>query len=210
MIRALAVLLLAAAAGCSTPPTYYTTLSTQVISLQAGELESGGLAFITPSTVTGQEQEKQTVALAYADVLKRERPKLPVVSLAQTLSAVNKAKLVESYRRMYDDYRDTALFPADVLKRVSEATGARYLAQLKLQGFKQDSKGRFGIFGFRISETVIGDVRIYLQIWDARDGTIAWEGTQELRIATDSTTQEPVSLRDLVERSAQDLFAKLP
>jgi hypothetical protein len=209
-MRRLAIVVLVLAAGCSTPPVYYATLNTQPISLKAGDLESGGVAFITPSTVTGQEQEKQTIALAYADVLKRERPKLTVVSLAETLGAVNKAKLVEPYRRMYDDYRDTALFPADVLKRVSEATGARYLAQLKLQGFSQGSKGRFGVLGFRVSETVIGDVRLYLQIWDARDGTIAWEGTQELRIATDSTTQEPVSLRDLVERSAKDLVAKLP
>jgi hypothetical protein len=210
MKRALAGLLLAAAAGCSTPPVYYSTLNTQPISLRAGDLEQGGVAFITPSTVTGQEQEKQGVALAYADVLKRERPKLKVVTLAETLSAVNKAKLVEPYRRMYDDYRDTALFPAEVLQRVSQATGARYLAQLKLQGFSRDSKGRFGFFGLRISETVLGDVRLYLQIWDARDGSIAWEGTQELRIATDSTTQEPVTLRDLIERSAQDLVAKLP
>ena len=210
MTRLFAALLLAVTAGCSTPPVYYSTLNTQPISLRAGDLESGGIAFITPSTVTGQEQEKQTVALAYADVLKRERPKLTVVSLAETLSAVNKAKLVEPYRRMYDDYRDTALFPADVLKRVSEATGARYLAQLKLQGFTQNSKGRFGVLGFRVSETVIGDVRLYLQVWDARDGSIAWEGTQELRIATDSTTQEPIMLRDLIERSAADLIAKLP
>jgi hypothetical protein len=208
MIRALTLLVLLA--GCSTPPVYYSTLNTQPISLHAGDLEQGGIAFITPSTVTGQEQEKQTVALAYADVLKRERPKLTVFSLAETLSAVNKAKLVEPYRRMYDDYRDTALFPADVLKRVSDATGARYLAQLKLQGFTQNSKGRFGVLGFRVSETVIGDVRLYLQIWDARDGTIAWEGTQELRIATDSTTQEPIMLRELIERSAQDLINKLP
>jgi hypothetical protein len=210
MTRLFAALLLTVIAACSTPPVYYSTLNTQPISLRAGDLEAGGLAFITPSTVTGQEQEKQTVALAYADVLKRERPKLTVVSLAETLGAVNKAKLVELYRRMYDDYRDTALFPADVLKRVSEATGARYLAQLKLQGFSQGSKGRFGVLGFRLTETVIGDVRLYVQIWDARDGSIAWEGTQELRIATDSTTQEPISLRDLMERSARDLVTKLP
>jgi len=209
-MRFAALLLLAALAACSTPPVYYTTLSTQQISLRQGDLETGGVAFITPSTVTGQEQEKQGVALAYADILKKERPKLKVVTLAETLSAVNKDKLVGPYRKMYDDYRDTGLFPADVLRGVSDATGARYLAQLKLQGFSQNSKGRFGVLGFRVSETVIGDVRIYLQIWDARDGSIAWEGTQELRIATDSTTQEPVSLRDLVERSAQDLFAKLP
>jgi hypothetical protein len=209
-MRLLAFVALALAAGCTTPPVYYSTISHQAVTLKAGELESGGVAFITPSTVTGQEQEKQAVALAYAEVLRRDRPKLKVVSLAETLSAVNKAKLVEPYRRMYEDYRDTALFPADVLRGVGDATGTRYLAQLKLQGFGQGSKGRFGVLGFRLTETVYGDVRLYLQIWDARDGSIAWEGTQELRIATDSTTQEPIALRELIERSARDLIAKLP
>ncbi|HET7366072.1 MAG TPA: hypothetical protein VFJ70_21055 [Burkholderiales bacterium] len=210
MQRTPAILLAAAAAACTTPPVYYSTLQHQPLSLAAGQLESGGIAFITPSTVTGQEQEKQAVALTYADVLKRERPALKVVTLAETLSAVNRAKLVEPYRRMYDDYRDTALFPADVLQRVSAATGARYLVQLKLQGFSQGSKGRFGFFGFRVSETLIGDLRVYFQVWDSRDGSIAWEGMQELRIAVDSTSDEPVTLRDLVERSAHDLVAKLP
>jgi hypothetical protein len=32
----------------------------------------------------------------------------------------------------------------------------------------------------------------------------------ELRIAMDSTSEEPVTLRDLLERSAQELVAKLP
>jgi hypothetical protein len=205
-----AVLLTAALAGCTTPPKYYSTLNHQPLSLAAGELESGGIAFITPSTVTGQEQEKQAVALAYADVIRQQRPALKVVTLAETLSAVNKAGLVEPYRRMYEDYRDTALFPADVLRRVSVATGARYMAQLKLQGFGQGSKGRFGFLGLRISETLYGDVRLYLQIWDSRDGSIVWEGMQELRIAMDSTTEEPVTLRDLLEHSAQELLAKLP
>jgi hypothetical protein len=209
-MRRFAVVLLAALAGCTTPPKYHSTLNHQPISLRAGELESGGIAFITPSTVTGQEQEKQAVALAYAEVLKRERPALKVVSLAETLSAVNKAGLVEPYRRMYEDYRETALFPADVLRRVSSATGARYMAQLKLQGFGQGSKGRFGLLGLRLVETVYGDVRLYLQIWDSRDGSIVWEGMQELRIAVESTSEEPVTLRDLLERSAQDLVATLP
>ena len=68
-MRWLAHALVAGAAGCTTPSTYYSTLQHQPLSLGAGQLESGGIAFITPSTVTGQEQEKQAVALAYADVL---------------------------------------------------------------------------------------------------------------------------------------------
>ena len=208
-MRALA-LLLVVLAGCSTPPTFYSTVNTQPLRLAAGELESGGIAFVTPSSVTGQEQEKQAVALGYADVLKRERPALKVVTLAETLSAVNKAGLVQAYRRMYEDYRETALLPVDVLRGVSGATGARYAAQLKLQAYSQNSKGRFGILGLRISETLYGDLRVFLQIWDARDGSIVWEATQELRMAMDSTSDDPVTLRELIERSAKDLFAKLP
>jgi hypothetical protein len=206
----LLALLLVVLAGCSTSPTYYSQVNTQPLRLAAGELEAGGIAFVTPSTVTGQEQEKQAVALGYSDVLKGERPALKVITLAETLSAVNRAGLVQAYRRMYEDYRETALLPADVLRGVSAATGARYLAQLKLQNYSQDSKGRFGILGLRISETLYGDLRVFLQIWDARDGSIVWEGTQELRIAMDSTSNEPVTLRELIERSAKDLVSRLP
>jgi hypothetical protein len=206
-VPALAALALSA---CSTAPVYYPTLQDHVVSLRKGDLEASAIAFVTPSTVTGQEQEKQTVALTFADVLGKERPDLKIVTLAETLSAVNKAGFVEAYRRMYEDYRETALLPADVLKRVGASTGARYIAQLKLQGFGQSSKNRFGVLGFRIIETQIGDVRLYLQIWDSRDGSIAWEGMQELRIAIDSTTERPVMLRTLLERTARDLIAKVP
>jgi hypothetical protein len=118
--------------------------------------------------------------------------------------------MVDAYRRMYEDYRDTALLPADVLRRLGAATGARYIAQLKLQGFAQNSKNRLGILGLRIIDTQLGDVRVYLQIWDSRDGSIVWEAMEELRIAMDTTREEPIVLRTLLERSAQDPIAKLP
>ena len=132
------------------------------------------------------------------------------MTLAETLSAVNRAGLVDAYRRMYEDYRDTALLPADVLRRLGVSTGARYIAQLKLQGFSQNSKNRLGILGLRIIDTQLGDVRLYFQIWDSRDGSIAWEAMEELRIAMETTKEQPIMLRTLLERSAQDLVAKLP
>lgn len=204
-VLALASLLVA---GCGTH--IYPTQQEHVISLRKGDLEASGIAFITPSTVTGQEQEKQAVALTFADVLKRERPSVKVATLAETLGAVNRAGLADAYKRMYDDYRDTGLFSGDILRRVGAATATRYIAQLKLQGFGQGAKNRLGIFGFRIVDTHHGDARVFFQIWDSRDGTIAWEGMQELRISNDSVSDEPVMLRTLLERTAQDLVAKLP
>jgi hypothetical protein len=204
------LVLLVLLAGCSTSPIYYPTLHEQVISLRKGDLESAGIAFITPSTVTGQEQEKEAVALTFTDVLKSERPALKVSTLAETLGAVNRAGMGDAYKRMYEEYRDTGLFSADTLRRVGAATGSRYVAQLKLQGFNQNSKNRLGVLGFRLIETQYADVRLFFQIWDSRDGSIAWEAMQELRIARESTTEEPLMLRKLIERSARDLIAKLP
>jgi hypothetical protein len=208
-MRALA-LALALLAGCTGPVIYYPTVQEQVISLKKGELDSHGIAFITPSTVTGQEQEKEAVALTFADILKAERPNLRVLTLAETLGAINKAGLAEAYRRMYEDYRDTGLFPAEALRRVAGAAGTRYVAQLKLQGYSQGAKGRFGFLGLRIVETHYADVRVFLQVWDGRDGSIAWEAMQELRIARESTTEEPLMLRQTLERSARELITRLP
>jgi hypothetical protein len=209
-MRWLVVVVAAVLAGCSTSPHYYPTLQQQVISLRKGDLEAGSLAFITPSTVTGQEQEKEGVALTFAEVMRSERPALKVVTLAETLGAVNRAGLANPYRHMYEHYRDTGLFPNGVLEQVGRAAGARYLAQLKLQGFSQGSKDRFGMLGLRLVETQYADVRVFLQIWDTRDGSIAWEAMQELRISLDSTRDAPVMLRELLQRSARDLVARLP
>jgi hypothetical protein len=197
-------------AGCSTSPIYYPTFQEQAVALRKGELEASGLAFITPSTITGQEQEKEAVALTFANVIKRERPALRVITLAETLGAVNRAGIADGYKRMLEESRDTGLFSAEALRRVGAATGARYLVQLKLQGFTQGSKSRFGLFGFRLIETQYADLRVFFQVWDSRDGSIAWGAMQELRITRETTTEEPVMLRNVLEHSAQELVTKLP
>lgn len=198
-----------ALAGCY-GTQIYPTLQEQRISLAAGDLDAGGVAFITPSTVTGQEQETQAVALIFADVLKHERPGLRVLTLAEALGAINRAGLSDDYKHMYNDYRDTGLFSGEVLRKVAGAIGTRYLAQLKLQGFEQGSSNRFGILGIRIVETKYAHIRLFLQVWDSREGAIAWEGMQEMRQATDTMTEKPVMLRTVLERTARDLIARLP
>jgi hypothetical protein len=210
MTRLAWVLVVLAIGGCSLSPLRYPTSSERSLTLRKGDLEAAGIAFITPSSVTGQEQERQAVALTFADVIAAARPAVKVVTLADTLSAVNRAGLADGYRRMYEDYRNTGLLPGDVLRSLASATGARYIAQLNLQGFAQNSKNRLGILGLRIIDTQIGDLRVYFQIWDSRDGSIAWEGMEELRIAMETTREQPIMLRTLLEHSARDLIAKVP
>ena len=195
--------------GCFVPQKQFTDQH-QTLSLKQNELSANGIAFITPSTATGQEEEKQGLALMVADILKKKRTDIRCVTLAETLSAVNKAGLSEDYKAMYTDYRDTGLFKKDILKKVGELTGTRYVAQLKLANFNQGNRDRFSFFSLRVIETRKADIRLILQIWDTTDGTIAWEGAEELSYATDTPFSGNVPLRIMVEEVSENLIANMP
>lgn len=195
--------------SCTLPQTYHSTQN-RTFSLGPDDLSRYGLAFITPSTVTGQEQEKQTVAFTFSEVLYKLRPDIPIRTLPQTLSAVNKAGLDEEYTQMFVDYQNTSLFKTANLREVADATGMRYLGQLKLSGFQQGSDGRLGVFGLRLINTKQASIRLFFQIWDSTDGSIAWEGVDELQYAMDTATEETVTLKKVLEKASENLIVRLP
>jgi hypothetical protein len=169
-----------------------------------------GVAFITPSSITGQEEDRQTLALAFAEKMRLSRPDLRCVTLAETLSAINRAGLTTEYKRMFEDSRLTGMFERETLQKVARATGVRYLAQLKLGAFRQESKGRWGMLGLRMLETKTAAIRLFLQIWDSQDGAVVWEGSQELTLAYESLAEEAVTLQRAAEASAHEFGMRLP
>jgi len=208
----LALLLSACASQQIRTTTQQNTPTTQVLAtnLQSEDIRTGGIAFITPSSVTGQEEDKQALALAFTEVLTKLRPDLRIVPLPQTLSAVNRMGLTRDYKQMFEDYRLAGIFDREALQKVAEATGTRYLAQLKLGAFRQESKGRFSLLGMRVMETKTSTIRLFLQIWDSKDGSVAWEGAQESTVSHESLAEEYVSMKNIVQESARDLVAHLP
>ncbi len=203
----LATLLLLAAC---TAPQMHSTVQVHPIELQRADFRSAGIAFFTPSSVTGQEEDRQALAFTFTEVLQRSRPELRVVPLPESLSAINRAGLSEVYRKMANDYRITGIFPRDQLRRVAAAAGARYVAQLKLAGFRQDSKERFGLLGLRMLETKVTTMRLFLQIWDANNASVVWEGTEELTYSYDSAAERTITFRGAVEQAGQELINRLP
>jgi hypothetical protein len=209
---ALALLL----AGCANQKLAETTQqnvpTTQVlvINLQPADLRTGGLAIITPSSATGQEEDRQALALAFTEVLLSLRPDLRIVPLPQTLSAINRTGLTREYRQMFEDYRLAGIFDNEALQKVARVTGTRYVAQLKLGAFRQESKDRFGMLGLRVLQTKTSTIRLFLQIWDSTDGSVAWEGAQESTLSHESMAEEYVSMKSIVQESARDLLTRLP
>ncbi len=191
-------------------PVVYTYLQQRSIDLKPGDLQRGGIAFITPSSITGQEEDRQSLALSFASVFLSEYKDVKVVTLPETLNAVNRANLTAEYKAMFDEYQDTGIFQKDTLRKIGEVTGVRYLAQLKLGGFQQESAGRLGLLGLRLMETKRADLRIFMQIWDSQQGSIAWEGLEELNLSSDTFTEKVISFSDIARQSARELLKHIP
>jgi hypothetical protein len=196
--------------GCTTGGQVHPTTLHKNLSLPAGALQQYGVAFLTPSTVTGQEQDQQTAALVFAEQLRIQLTTVRVVSLPESLTAINRGGLASEYRKMVESYRDTGIFPRDMLSKVGSTIGTRYLVQLKLAAFSQDTRERLSILGVRLFQTLQSNIRLYMQIWDADAGAIAWEGSEEMSYAYDSSAELPVTFRRVLEESAQQLIQHLP
>jgi hypothetical protein len=211
-LYALAIGLTALLVGCATQlsPQTVSTVQVSVLTLSARALEEGGLAFLTPSTVTGQEEDKQALAQSFFETVRSARPELQAISLPAALTAINRAGLAGTYKHMIEDYRMTGLLDRDVIRKIGQATGVRYLAQLKLAGFRQESKNRWGALGFRVFDTKVSTARLFLQVWDSTDGAIVWEGAVELTAAYESLSEETVTFRSIVEATARELVTRLP
>lgn len=72
------------------------------------------------------------------------------------------------------------------------------------------ARGRWSVFGLSILNTQYANMRVFLQIWDSVDGSIAWEGIDEITFAMDTGQEKPIAFRAVAERAAQDLVQRLP
>lgn len=203
----LILLFLTAAISCSNHIN--SSLRHNAITLELDDLKAGGLAFITPSTFTGQEEDKQNLAFIFSDVLKSSRKEVRCVSLAETLGAINRANLADEYKKMFVNNRTTGLFDRQTLKKIGEVTGVKYLAQIKLAGFSQKNATRWSVLGIRMIDTKRASIRVFLQVWDSSDGSIVWEGSDELDYAVDTFSEKLITFETLVKETAGHLVNRL-
>jgi hypothetical protein len=178
--------------------------------LGPNDLEAGGVGFLTPAAATTREADRQALAQSFARQLQAMRPEVKVVTLSEIVSAVNARDLDQQYKAMYRDYLETSILEGSTLKQVGETGGVRYLAQLSLASFAQGNRGRFSFLGVRIFDTKLGNLRVFIQIWDSETAAVAWEGGAELNYAYDTGAEDPVTFLEITRLAAERLFSELP
>ena len=86
LIGCVSLAALGSVAGCAFHQKYGTvTVGPSATGpLKPGDLEAYGIAFITPATVTGQEEDRPALALIFSQVLEETRPATHIVPLNAT------------------------------------------------------------------------------------------------------------------------------
>jgi len=138
------------------------------------------------------------------------RPGVRIVPLAQTLGAVNRAGLLRQYQKMYESFEATGVLDRDTLAKLRGVTGARYFCLLQLGEFNQPPPSSPGAIPLPGRSAPAAHIRLFVQIWDSIDGTIAWEGINEASQAAESVNGRGATFSAVVERAARDLVARLP
>lgn len=142
--------------------------------------------------------------------LKKERPDVKVIPYWQTLSVINTGGYTADYARMLNTYTTTGILDRDVLTKLGSALGATYLIHPRIIDFKQKQTIRFQPFGFTMFLTHETEIKIYIEVWDARNGGIVWIGAAEANMASEHFMSKPIPFEDVAKLSIETLLKKMP
>ena len=198
------------AVGCVNTGQLISNTESTDLSLDPAAFHDDGVGFLTPVSATGQEADRVALALSFANAVAENRPEMKVVPLANVLSSVNKAGLSNDYKLMIDDYQGTGIMEREALRKVGEASDSRYLSLLSLGEFSQGTNRRFSLGGMRLFDTKQASIRLSWQIWDSQTGAIAWEGSDEIHYAYDTSRERPVNFSFVAEQAAANMLAEIP
>jgi hypothetical protein len=145
----------------------------------------------------------------FAEILHRVAPQIQIVSPQHSISQINQQGLAAEYTQMRTDAEQSHIVNRDSLKKIGTAIGARYVFQPRLAAFTQIMYDRwtFPGFGVVISQTRQCDLRISVQLWDAKTGELLWASMAEGTMQSEAFAKDPVYLEDVMRVTVGSIVA---
>jgi len=208
----MAVLLVA---GCAKVPAevryswkFYSssTISPETFSGQS-------VAILPPSSIEydpAQDIYRETLAGILYTTLTQYAGGPTFLSLDAVQSSINKNGLWSDFKLMYSDYTETAVMRKDLLAKIGQAIGARYVIVPRLLRFESESFDRATILGISFLRTRQSSVDIHVQIWDTVTGEVVWEGASEGTIASEVVRGRPASFMAVATNACESLTSRMP
>ncbi len=157
-----------------------------------------------------QEIYRQTLAGLLYTVLKKEPGAPKILPLDIVQSSINRNALWSDFHLMYSEYRVTSVLRKDILSKIGEAAGARYLLLPRLLRFQSETFDRATVLGISFLRTRQSSVDIHAELWDAKTGEKVWEGASEGTVASEVVRGRAASFMAVAENACESLASKMP
>ena len=144
-----------------------------------------------------------------AEILHRVVPQIQIVRPLHSISQINQQGLAAEYTQMRVDAEQSHILSRESLKKIGTAIGARFVFQPRLAAFTQIMYDRwtFPGFGVVISQTRQSDLRISVQLWDAKTGELLWASMAEGTMQSEAFAKDPVYLEDAMRVTLGSIVA---
>jgi len=211
----LMVVLLISAGCASAPPTEarysWTFYSSPAISAETFSGQS--IAILPTSSIEfdpTQEIYRETLAGSLYMALIKYSDGPRILSLDAMQSSINKNELWKDFKLMYSEYKETAVLRKDLLSKIGQAVGARYVILPRLLRFQTETFDRAVVLGISFLRTRQSSVDIHAQIWDTVTGEVVWQGASEGTIASEVVRGRPASFMAVSANACESLTSKMP
>ena len=167
------------------------------------------VAVLGALTMPGLRGNEVGLAYMLGEVLHRVAPHITIVDQRQTISLINQQGLAPEYTQMRADAEQSHILNRDILKKIGVAVGARFVLQPRLASFTQIMYDRwtFPAFGVVISQTRQSNLRVSVELWDAKTGALLWASTAEGTMQSEAFAKDPVYLEDTVRVTLGSIVA---
>jgi len=175
-------------------------------------LETGGLALLPVLA----EEAQETYRRPFADFLNKSiqslKPELKFRTWQETMSALNERGLAEKYQRAISTYRETAILDRNLLRKMGDALGVRYLLFVRLGELQRSSETITNpIHSIIFGRTTVKTARLnsFAQIWDCSIGDVVLEAQGAAVTSKISELQKEKGREEYSRVAAEGLARKL-
>lgn len=201
--------------GCGSiqPRWVVHTSSTQISSsTDLANLEQETMALFTPIASTPLLRgDEAGLGLYLAEAIEKIAPNWKIMSEQQTIGLINRYGLTEEYARLRQGVDQNHILERELLQKIGERIGARYVLQPRLAYISQTMTNRLEapVTPFLIFQTRSAVMRLSLQLWDAMSGEPIWFSVAESAVLNETASLEPMFLKDAARAAFGSMLTDL-
>ncbi len=177
-----------------------TSLAWKAPSFDLQSLEGRRIAILDAVVGMGLEGYRHQVSQSLFRSLTKKPRTYQVISPQQTKSQLNQAGLAKEISSMAFGYSQSGILDRHTLNHMADTLGCHYVIQPNMAEFRQTLLTRLRFFGLRVFQTRITNLRLSLQIWDARTGEIVWESSGEGTMAGEDVRDVLIPFGDITQK----------